>query len=170
MKQNVLDWATSKVQSATTAVVLTHNIDFLFIESILLSRLRQVGHPRLTIFADAGCAAATYDQQHRLITGLGTRYRVVPIDLGPGRRFHPKAFFLAGKSNAALAVGSGNLTHGGWSANREIWSDFDTDDEPGLAPIAAFRTYLQQVLGLSPIPEIVEEQVLSAFSPQENVW
>lgn len=170
MRQNVLDWVTAKVQSATTAVVLTHNIDFLFVQSILLPRLRHIGHPRLTIFADAACAAATYDQQHRLLTGLGTRYRVVPVDLGPGRRFHPKAIFLAGKSNAALAVGSGNLTHGGWSANREIWSDFATDSQEGLAAVAAFKAYLQQILGLIPMRERVEEQVIGAFSPQENPW
>ena len=118
IRANILAEVCKPVKKATTAVVLTHNIDFLFVQSILLSRLHSIGHPKLTIFADASCSTSSYNQQFELLSGLGQRYRVVPLDLGNGRRFHPKAIFLAGPDGASLAIGSGNLTHGGWSCRQ----------------------------------------------------
>jgi hypothetical protein len=156
------------MKDATSAVVLTHNIDFLFLQSILWPRLKACGHPRLTIFADAMCATGTYAEQRPFIEGLGQQYRVVPVDMGTGRRFHPKAIFLAGPIKAVLAVGSGNLTHGGWSANREIWATYDSA-EAGGAEIAAFRDYLRLVLGLVVSGDALSEEVLTAFEPG-NAW
>lgn len=170
MRRNVLEWACDTVKTATTAVVLTHNVDFLLIQSILLPRLRMIGHPRLTVLADAGCAAGSYSQQRFLLDGLGKRYRVVPVDLGRGRRFHPKAILLAGPETAVLAVGSGNLTHGGWSANKEVWADFVSDEVGGLPALAAFKSYLEGVLALVPLHETITDHVMAAFDPQENQW
>lgn len=167
---NVIEQMCKAVDSATTAIVLTHNIDFLFVESLLLPRLRAIGHPQLTIFADAACAAGSYQDQHGLIERLGIRYRVVPVDLGGSRRFHPKAFFLCGETKAALAVGSGNTTHGGWSANQEIWSDFSYPEGGGGAEIAAFRDYLEVILGYVPNPESIRKGTLAAFSHEKNLW
>ena len=133
---------------ATSAIVLTHNIDFLFLQSIVRPRLRKCGHPKLTIFADAACAAGSYRQQRHVLDGLGRHYRVVPVEMGVGRRFHPKAILLSGPSKAALAVGSGNVTHGGWSANHEVWATYESDDD-GSPAISAFRNYLESVLNLT---------------------
>lgn len=168
MKRNALEWVCARMKDATSAIVLTHNIDFLFLQSLLWPRLKACGHPRLTVFADALCAAGTYAQQRPFIDGLGQNYRVVPVDMGAGRRFHPKAIFLAGPTKAVLAVGSGNLTHGGWSANREIWATYDSADDGG-AEIAAFRDYLGVVLGLVELGDSLREEVLAAFEPG-NSW
>ena len=149
MKRNVFEWICGTMTDATSAIVLTHNIDFLFLQSIVRPRLRKCGYPKLTIFADAACAAGSYRQQRFVLDGLGRHYRVVPVALGSGRRFHPKAILLAGPSKAALAVGSGNVTHGGWSANHEIWATYESDDD-GLPAISAFRDYLDMVLNLIP--------------------
>ena len=154
---------------ATSAIVLTHNIDFLFVQSILRPRLRKCGHPRLTIFADAACSAGSYQQQWRFVADLGQHYRVVPVDMGVGRRFHPKALLLAGPTKAALAVGSGNATHGGWSANREIWATYESDDD-GMPALSAFRHYLQSVLGLVHQSESIIEEVLAPFNTDTNSW
>ena len=121
MRQNLLDWMGTAITDVTSAIILTHNIDFLFLQSVVLPRLRRLGYPKLIVFADAMCASASFQQQHQLLSGIGRECRVVAVDMGAGRRFHPKAFFLASPTHAALAVGSGNLTHGGWSANHEIW-------------------------------------------------
>lgn len=169
MKKNVLDWVCGTMTDATSAIVLTHNIDFLFLQSILRPRLRNCGHPRLTIFADAACAAGSYRQQWRFIADLGHRYRVVPVDMGVGRRFHPKALLLSGPTKAALAVGSGNATHGGWSANHEIWATYESDDD-GMSALSAFRHYLQSVLGLVHQTESVAEEVLAPFNSNANSW
>jgi hypothetical protein len=169
MRRNVLEWICGTMTDATSTIVLTHNIDFLFLQSIVRPRRRKSGHPKLTVFADAACASGSYRQQRPLLNGLGRHYRVVQVDMGVGRRFHPKAILLAGPSKAALAVGSGNLTHGGWSANYEIWACYESDDD-GLPAISAFRDYLQNVVGLVPQSEAVSEEVFAAFDEAMNPW
>ena len=154
---------------ATSAIVFTHNIDFLFLQSIVRPRLRKSGHPKLTIFADASCASGSYRQQRLLLDGLGRHYRVVQVDMGVGRRFHPKAILLAGPTKAALAVGSGNLTHGGWSANYEIWASYESDDD-GLPAISAFRDYLRTVVGMVPQSGSLSEETFAAFDAATNPW
>ena len=168
MKRNVFEWICGTMTDATSAIVLTHNIDFLFLQSIVRPRLRKCGNPKLTIFADAGCATGSYRQQRFALDGLGRHYRVVPVVLESGRRFHPKAILLAGPSKAALAVGSGNVTHGGWSANHEIWATYESDD--GLPAISAFRNYLDTVLSLIPQSDRISEEALSAFDDSANSW
>src|SRR5689334_2495926 len=106
MRRNALSWLTDQVANAHHALILTHNIHFLFVQSALAVRLRHAGNPRVTIFADAACAAQAFGEQRALLDGLGIRYRVVPVDLGAARRFHPKALLLTGPERAALAIGS----------------------------------------------------------------
>ena len=169
MKRNVLEWICSTMTDATSAIVLTHNIDFLFLQSIVRPRFRKCGHPKLTVFADAVCASDSYRQQRPLLDGLGRHYRVVQVDLGAGRRFHPKAILLAGPSKAALAVGSGNLTHGGWSANFEVWASYESDDD-GLPAISAFRDYLQTIDSRAPQSRASSDELFAVFDEAMNPW
>ena len=169
MKQNVLDWCCGTMTDATSAVVLTHNIDFLFLQSIVWPRLRKCGHPKLTVFADSICAQGSYRQCGQLLNGIGRDYRVVRVEMGVGRRFHPKAILLAGPSKAALAVGSGNLTHGGWSANQEIWTTYESSDD-GLPAISAFRNYLKIVLALVHQEDHISEEIGDAFAHGTDAW
>ncbi|WLB53901.1 hypothetical protein [Bradyrhizobium japonicum] len=164
---NVLQKLVDEIKRATTAVILTHNIDFMFAQAILVNRLRKCGSPRLTIFADAGCAAGSFNRQSEIADRVGRSFRVVPVNLGPGRRFHPKAIFLAGPEGASLAVGSGNLGHGGWSGNREIWTYFSFPLNGGPA-IAAFRDYLEKVCDLADASEAVRATVLEPF--RSEAW
>lgn len=169
MRRNVLEWICGTMTDATSAIVLTHNIDFLFLQSIVRPRLRKSGHPKLTVFADSSCASGSYRQQRLLLYGLGCHYRVAQVDMGAGRRFHPKAILLAGPTKAALAVGSGNLTHGGWSANYEIWASYESDDD-GLPAISSFRDYLRTVVGMMPQSESLSEETFAAFDAAANPW
>lgn len=169
MKRNVIEWVCGTMTDATSAIVLTHNIDFLFLQSLVRSRLRKCGHPKLTIFADGACAAGSYRQQRYLLEGLGRHYRVIPVEMGVGRRFHPKAILLAGPSKAALAVGSGNVTHGGLGANHEIWATYDSNAD-GMPAISAFRDYLDTVLSMIPQTESISEEVQAAFDQTANSW
>ncbi|MGM4902040.1 hypothetical protein AB8B21_22030 [Tardiphaga sp. 866_E4_N2_1] len=162
---NVLQKLVDATKHATTAVILTHNIDFMFAQAILLNRLRKCGSPRLTVFADAGCAAGSFKRQSDIADRVGRSFRVVPVNLGPGRRFHPKVIFLAGPSGANLAVGSGNLGHGGWSGNREIWTYFSFPGNGGPA-IAAFRNYLAEICGFADASEAVRMSVIELFSAE----
>jgi hypothetical protein len=159
----------SEKNNITNAIVLTHNIDFVFLQTVVLAKLRPCGHPTLTVFADAGCAAASYANQAPVLEGLGVRFRVVPIEMEPGFRFHPKAVLLSGPTEAILYVGSGNLTFGGWRENAECWVRFQVS-ENGTAPFAAFLKYLTLILGRVALAEQVKGEVDEAFDPATRGW
>lgn len=156
-------------KDVTNVVVLTHNIDFVYIQSVVIPALRRCGYPTLTIFADAQCANESYQYQHLVIDSLGHRFRVVPVAMQPGFRFHPKAILLSGLNKATLLVGSGNLTFGGWRENAEIWCRYDTDKD-GTAPFAAFRNYLNSVLALTPLNESLATEVEECFEGANRPW
>ena len=156
-------------KDVTNAVILTHNIDFVFLQSVVIPALRRCGQPALTVFADAECAAEAFPHQLRVLRDLGSRYRVVPIAMHPGFRFHPKALLLSGPEKATLLVGSGNLTFGGWRENGEVWLRYDTDSD-GTGPFAALRNYLQDVLARVPLRESVEAEVEETFDPNTRAW
>ncbi len=168
MRRNVLGWLTGKVPDARHALVLTHNIDFLFLQSVVAPMLRRAGDPRLVVFADAACASQAFAAQSGLLDGLGDRYRVVPVDLGSARRFHPKALLLSGRAGASLAVGSGNLTHGGMSANHEAWAFAATGGE-GAPLIAALRDYVTSLLPRLPLAEPLSDWLRAVFD-REQAW
>lgn len=159
----------AKERDVSNMVVLTHNIDFLFIQSLLLPMLRRIGEPALTIFADAGCAAESYARQAPIISKLGVRYRVVPVAMRSGFRFHPKALFLSGKEKGSLFIGSGNLTFGGWRENGEVWAQFNSGED-GTGSFAAFRGYLDEIVNSVPLAEPVREAVDDAFDPERHRW
>jgi hypothetical protein len=142
----------ASARDVTNAIILTHNIDFVLLQSIVVPALRKCGHPSLTVFADAGCASDSFVHQNRLLSGLGQRYRVASVPVDPGFRFHPKALLLSGTQKATLLVGSGNLTFGGWRENGEIWLRYETDAD-GIAPFAAFHAYLREIVSLLPLQE-----------------
>ena len=159
----------SNVKDVTNVIILTHNIDFNFLQNVVVPALARCGHPTLTIFADAACAAETYNTQRKLISGLGTRFRVVPVVMKPGFRFHPKAVLLSGPEEATLFVGSGNLTFGGWRDNAEIWAKFSTDNN-GCDPFNSFQKYLDTVLNYVALPDLVEVEIDDAFNPETKNW
>ena len=168
MRQDVLK-VVSGARDITNAIVLTHNIDFVFVQSVVIPALRKCGSPSVSIFADADCTAQAFQYQARFVTGLGRRYRVVPIAMRTGWRFHPKALLLAGPESATLLVGSGNLTFGGWRENGEVWFRYDSEID-GTGAFAAFRAYLHEVLGMCPNSEMLSPEVEEAFEPSTHGW
>ena len=168
MRQDILKIIKS-TKDTTNAVILTHNIDFVFVQSVVIPALRKCGSPPLTIFADAECAAQTYQHQARVLGTLGQRYRVVPVAMKPGYRFHPKAILLSGPTSATLLVGSGNLTFGGWRENGEVWSRYDSDND-GTRILAAFREYLREVLEICPDSDTLTPEIEEAFDPNTRRW
>lgn len=157
------------LKGVTHAFVLTHNIDFLFVQGLVLRALRAAGEPALTLFADAGCAAESYETQASLAAGLGQRYRLVPVALVSRGRFHPKAVLLASPDEATLFVGSGNLTFGGWCDNGEVWTRFRTADGEGSA-IAAFKAYLDELITGLPLADVLAAELDAAFDQTSRAW
>jgi hypothetical protein len=153
----------------TNAIVVTHNIDFAFLQTVVLAAFRTCGHPTITVFADAQCAAESYALQAPLLDGLGTRYRVVPISMTTGGRFHPKAVLLSGPKAGTLLVGSGNLTFGGWRENAEIWTRFDAVTD-GPQAFVELESYVRQVLERVPLGQAVAAEVDEAFDRKTRPW
>lgn len=168
MRADVLE-TVSSAKDITNAIILTHNIDFVFMQTVALAAFQRCGHPTLTIFADAACAAESFAHQQPVLTGLGVRYRVVAVAMDPGFRFHPKAVLLSGEETATLLVGSGNLTFGGWRENAEVWARFDSEQD-GSTPFLAFKDYLTEILARVPLPDAVAAEVKEAFDPKSRKW
>lgn len=141
----------------------------MFLETVVLTSLRRCGQPTLTVFNDAQCAAESFACQAPVLDGLGVRYRVVPVEMDPGFRFHPKAVLLSGPKRGALFIGSGNLTFGGWRENAEVWLHFDTADD-GSSALMSFYTYLQEILERLVLPDAVRAEVAEAFDPKTKSW
>lgn len=157
------------MRDVTNAILLTHNIDFVFLQSVVMSYLRRCGDPALTILADATCATASYGAQREMLDGLGTRYRVVPMSMALGFVFHPKALLLSGPQEATLYVGSGNLTFGGWRQNGEVWSRY-TASEDGRKVFEEFRDYVDRHLANVPFAGAIQAELEDAFDPRTKRW
>lgn len=127
MRRNIVD-ILSGYRKITNVVILSHNIDFMFLQTVVVSSLRKAGNPRLLVFGDAKCVQESFERQQPFLDGLGVRYRVIPIEMSSGYRFHPKIVLACGEDSAKLIIGSGNLTFGGWGENGEIWSEFSSED------------------------------------------
>lgn len=168
MRQDIVKLLEAE-KDVTNVIVLTHNIDFVFIQSVVLPALRRCGHPSLTIFADAQCAAESYQHQHMVLDSLGLRFRVVPVAMRPGFRFHPKAILLSGQKKGVLLVGSGNLTFGGWRENAEIWCRYDSDVD-GTSQFSAFLGYLGKIVGLTALRGYLEPEVNECFDGRLRPW
>lgn len=168
MRSDVLD-IIEKSKDVTNIIVLTHNIDLIFLQNVLTRALRKCGNPKLTIFADADRASESFERQGRWVTGLGRRYRVIPMLMNPGFCFHPKAILLSSKDKATLLVGSGNLSFGGWRENAEIWVEYDTERQES-APLSAFRNYLNDVIRRIPTNHPVADEVAEAFDGATHPW
>ena len=169
MREDILQ-SMSKEKNVSNVIILTHNIDYIFIQTVVLKYLKKCGNPSLTIFADAQCAQESYDNQKSVISGLGKRYRVVPVYMmRPYDRFHPKAILLSGEEKASLFIGSGNMTFGGWRQNAEIWNHYDTaSDDSGL--FHAFKNYLDALLQRWSFSDSVKQAVAEAYDPETKSW
>jgi HKD family nuclease len=160
----------ASAKDITDAIILTHNIDFIFVQSVVLPALRKCGSPALTVFADENCAELAYQQQAPVLNSLGLFYRVVSVAMKSGFRFHPKAVLLSGIKQATLLIGSGNLTFGGWRENGEVWIRYDTEVD-GTGPHAAFRDYLREIVDLtSHSKEPVTRDIDQAFDATSRTW
>jgi HKD family nuclease len=156
-------------KDVTNAIILTHNIDFVFLQTVVLSAFRKCGQPTVTVFADADCAVESYTNQYPVLSDLGVRYRVVQVSAEPGFRFHPKAILLSGPDEATLLVGSGNLTYGGWRENAEIWIQFNAKSDD-IANFFYFRDYLRLILDKIHLADSVRSEVEEAFDPKSKNW
>ena len=101
-------------------------IHHLFPESHILrvrnsSLAGQSGCREIWVVADAqGYQSSLVERRSH---GVGQEYHLVPFAL-PHGVFHPKCCYLEGTEGDLLAIGSGNLTFGGFGRNLEVLASF----------------------------------------------
>lgn len=99
-------------------LALSYSFDPLFFDRVVLRTLWGGGAEDVLVLADADEVDRALARAHGPIHHLGRRYLLVAVR-APGR-FHPKMILRLGKEDGLVAVGSGNLTHGGWGLNCEV--------------------------------------------------
>ena len=60
-----------KKTEATNVIILTHNIDLIFFQNVVIPGLRKCGHPSVTVFADSKRVIDRYEEQGKWIDGIG---------------------------------------------------------------------------------------------------
>ena len=100
------------------AVLLTYNFDALFFERIVLPDLWIGGSTDVQVIADLGQITEALPRWIGQVRQLGQRYQLTSANARGA--FHPKILLRAGPTGAALWIGSGNTTHGGWGCNLEV--------------------------------------------------
>lgn len=99
------------------ALFTTYSLSLTFFESTVLRALREVECREIWVIADADGYRSSL--MERGSHGVGYEYHLVPIGLRNGV-FHPKCCYFVGPESDLLAVGSGNLTFGGFGRNLEV--------------------------------------------------
>ena len=59
--------------------------------------------------------------------------------------FHPKVVVLAGTKRVQIAVGSGNLTLGGWQYNDEVWLRFNANADSHPTVLLEISHWLREL-------------------------
>src|SRR4051812_3466683 len=104
-----------EVDQAKEVLVLSYTANLDFFERFSLSHARALGAV-VTVVADAGMINA----DPVVVRRAGTAYLDARVSCVGA--FHPKLLVIAGRDEARLALGSGNLTMAGWHGNAEIWT------------------------------------------------
>lgn len=159
----------AKAGKVLNIIVLTHNIDYVFLQLVVLPVLRKCGDPNLTILADTHCANDAYASKWKVASGIGSRFRVVRVSSKTGFRFHPKAILLSSEKKGALYVGSGNLSFGGWQEHAEVWNRYETDNNE-FGAFSAFREFLRSITDNVPFGELIREELDKSFDASTREW
>jgi hypothetical protein len=104
-------------RQAREALFCTFNADLGYFERTVLGVTQSTG-ARVTVVGDGRVS----DPDPRAARNAGTRYVHGLAVMKAGAAFHPKVTVIAGPERAVVAVGSGNLSPGGWHLNEETWT------------------------------------------------
>lgn len=123
---------------ATEAILLTFNVDLGFFEARALGACMSAG-ARVCVVADA----SVWSPDPYAARLAGRDYHV-GLAVSPGA-FHPKLIAVVGPKRALVAVGSGNLTMGGWQHNAETWTVFRADADQAPRALVGIADVLRDI-------------------------
>lgn len=121
-------------RQAREALFCTFNADLGYFERTVLGVTQSTG-ARVTVVGDGRIS----DPDPRAARNAGIRYVHGLAVTRAGAAFHPKVTVIAGPERAVVAVGSGNLSPGGWHLNQETWTIATASRErcPAIVPQVA---------------------------------
>lgn len=130
VRKNIVDLLGDRIGVYHSAVLTCFSFDPIFFESIYLPVLRNLGINNIVVLMES----TIYDQlladsayvSHRVDTCNYTLVRQANHHSGV---FHTKLTLLFGTKEAAMVLGSGNLTFSGMSLNDEVWNVFHMKNE-----------------------------------------
>jgi hypothetical protein len=119
-------------------LLLTFNSNLGFFERAALARVRARG-ARVTIVSDADMVHADPEA----VRFAGRSYLDGRAICRAGGAFHPKLIVTLGEQQAAVLIGSGNVSPGGWIDNAELWTLLRASVDDGApATIGAVADFL----------------------------
>lgn len=125
-------------RQAREALFLTFNADLGFFERTILGVTQATG-ARITVIGDGRMSAP----DPRAARNAGTSYLHGLAVTPAGAAFHPKITVVVGPLRAVAAIGSGNLTIGGWHLNHETWTVATADRDRCPAIIVQLAEWLR---------------------------
>ena len=125
---------------ATDAVFLTFNADPGFFEARILGACLTAG-ARVCLLADG----PVWNPDPYATKHAGREYHIGLVTRSGA--FHPKLVLLVGPKRALVAVGSGNVTMGGWQHNAETWTILRGDLTEAPAVMAEVADVLDEIAG-----------------------
>lgn len=133
-------------RQAREALFCTFNADLGYFERTVLGVTQSAG-ARVTVVGDGRIS----DPDPRAARNAGTRYVHGLAVTKAGAAFHPKVTVIAGPERAVVAVGSGNLSPGGWHLNQETWTIATASREHCPAIVPQVAAWLRTLAGASVI-------------------
>jgi hypothetical protein len=127
-------------RQAREALFCTFNADLGYFERTILG-LTQATGARVTVVGDGRIS----DPDPRAARNAGTRYVHGLAVTKAGAAFHPKVTVITGPERAVVAVGSGNLSPGGWHLNQETWTIATASRERCPAIVAQVAAWLRML-------------------------
>jgi hypothetical protein len=134
---------------AREALFCSCHVDLGYFEQQVLGAAEATG-ARVTVVEDARVC----DPGPRSAPGAGTRYAHGLAAPNYGGAFHAEVMVVAGRDRALVAIGSGELSPGGWGLNKESWTVAMADREscPELvADVADWLRSLDSLCALAPM-------------------
>ncbi len=104
------------------ALFTTYALSLTFFESYVLRYLHQQDCRDIYLITDADGYQMSLSERRSYM--VGQEYKLIPVALPKGI-FHPKCIYLSSSEGDILAVGSGNMTFGGFGRNLEVFEIFD---------------------------------------------
>jgi hypothetical protein len=130
----------AEAEPARDVLLLSFNVNLGFFERFALAAAR-ARQALVTVVGDAGFVHA----DPMLVRYAGTTYLDGRALCRHGGLFHPKLLVITGETSVTVAVGSGNVTLGGWHANAELWTILRGDAEAAPTTFGQLAVWLQNL-------------------------